>query len=406
MEEGAMKPYTAQVERHMRALYESLSEKDRRRYAAVEAEKLGHGGVQYVAELFACDPETVRHGQQDVQTLPVDEAAGRIRKKGGRKKAIIAQPGLREAVEEAVADRVAGSPVDEEIRWTNRSPAEIATEAVAAGFSVGADTVRRILTDELGLRRRQAVKDEAASEYPHRDEQFEHIRELRRWYERRHWPVISMDTKKKELLGEFFRPGRAYTDGVLHVQDHDFVTSGQRLVPYGVWDTTRNEALLLLTRGADTSQLACDTVWRWWQRLGRRRYWHASGVLLLCDCGGSNGNRHHRFKEDLCGLATRLRRDIRVAHYPPGCSKYNPIEHCLFCHVTRSLQSVVLRTMELARDLIARTTTTTGLHVVAEIARHLYVKGRKATAEFIEHMPIVYDDFLPQLNYTASAWSW
>ena len=326
-------------------------------------------------------------------------------KKGGRKKAVIAQPGLQAAVEEAVADRTAGSPVDEQIRWTNRSPAEIAAEAVAQGFSVCPDTVRRILTEDLGLVRRQAVKDEAASEFPQRDEQFEHIAQLRRWYERRRWPVISVDTKKKELLGEFFRPGQAYTDGVLHVQDHDFVTSQQRLVPYGVFDTVRNEAFVLLARRADTSQLACDAVGRWWQRLGRRRYWYASSLLVLCDCGGSNGYRHHRFKEDLWELATRLNRDIQVAHYPPACSKYNPIEHRLFCHLTRSLQSVVLRSIEVARELIARTTTATGLRVIAEIAHRSYLKGRKATADFLQDMPMLHDDFLPQLNYTAPAWT-
>lgn len=309
-------------------------------------------------------------------------------------------------MEEAVADRTAGSPVDERIRWTNRSPAEIATETVAKGFSVCADTVRRILTEELGLRRRQAVKDEAGSKFPDRDAQFEHITGRRAWYERCGWPVISIDTKKKELLGEFFRAGRAYTDGVLHVADHDFVSSNARLVPYGVFDTVWNEGLLLLTRGADTSQLACDAIWHWWQRLGRQYYEHAPRLLVLCDCGGSNGYRHHRFKEDLCELAARLGRDIEVAHYPPGCSKYNPIEHRLFCHVTRSLQSAVLRTIEVARDLIARTTTTSDLRVVAQIARRTYVKGRQASAEFLKQMPIVYNDFLPQLNYTAPARSW
>jgi hypothetical protein len=313
---------------------------------------------------------------------------------------------LQAAVEAAVADRTAGSPVDERSRWTNRSPAEIAEELADQGFAVCDDTVRRILTEELGLSRRQAVKDEAASAFPQRNEQFEHIAELRRWYERRRWPVISIDTKKKELLGEFFRPGQAYTDGVLHVQDHDFVTAAQRLVPYGVFDTVRNEAFVLLARGADTSQLACDAVWRWWQRLGHRPYWNAPRLLVLCDCGGSNGNRHHRFKEDLCELATRLNRDIQVAHYPPGCSKYNPIEHRLFCHLTRALQSVVLRTIELARDLIARTTTATGLNVIAEIARRSYLKGRQATAEFLHDPPIAFDEFLPQLNYTAPAWTW
>ena len=306
-------------------------------------------------------------------------------------------------MEAAVADRTAGSPMDEQIRWTNRSPVAIAAEVVEQGFTVCTDTVRRILTEHLGLARRQAVKDEAASAFPQRDEQFEYIADLRRRYQRHGWPVISVDTKKKELLGEFFRPGRAYTDGVLHVQDHDFVTSEKRLVPYGVFDTVRNEALVLLACGSDTSQLACDAIRRWWYRLGCRHYWNAPGILLLCDCGGSNGNRHHRFKEDLCNLAIRLCRRIDVAHYPPGCSKYNPIEHRLFCHLTRSLQSVVLRSLEVARDLIAGTTTAQGLRVVAEIARHTYHKGRKPTANFLQHTPINYDKFLPQLNYTAPA---
>lgn len=315
----------------------------------------------------------------------------------------MAQPGLQAAVEEAVADRTAGSPIDERIRWTNRSPAEIAAELTTDGFCVCPDTVRKIMTEDLGLRRRQAVKDEAGSKFPQRDEQFEYIADLRRWYERRRWPVISVDTKKKELLGEFFRHGRAYTNGILHVQDHDFVRSEDRLVPYGVYDTVQNEAFMLLSRGADTSQLACDAIWRWWQRLGRRRYWYASGLLVLCDCGGSNGNRQYRFKEELSGLAYRLRRDIQVAHYPPGCSKYNPIEHRLFCHVTRALQSVVLYSINVARDLIARTTTSTGLRVIAETARRKYHKGLKATAEFLEDMPINFDQFLPKLNYTATA---
>jgi len=312
---------------------------------------------------------------------------------------------LQEAIEAAVATQTAGSPVDERIRWTNRSPAEIAAEVAEAGFTVSPDTVRTILTEDLGLRRRQAVKDEAACHFLHRDEQFRHIARLRVRYERRGWPVISIDTKKKELLGNFFRSGQAYTDGVLHVQDHDFVVNEQRLVPYGVFDTVWNEGLMLLTRGKDTSQLACDAIWRWWLRLGRQNYEHAPSVLVLCDCGGSNGRRLHRFKEDLCELTGRLGRDIRVAHYPPGCSKYNPIEHRLFCHVTRALQSVVLRTIEVARDLITRTTTAGDLYVVAEVARRDYEKGRQASREFLANSPIRFHKFLPELNYTAPAGS-
>lgn len=301
-----------------------------------------------------------------------------------------------------MVEHTAGSPVDENIVWTNRSPRQIAEEIAEEGFSVCEDTVRRILTEELELGLRQAEKEEAGKEPLFREEQFQHIAGRRRWYERRDWPVLSIDTKKKELLGDFFRPGRGYTDGVVRVLDHDFATLGSgRLVPYGIYDVRQNEGFMYLGQSADTSELVCDALWRWWRRLGQRRYADAGGLLLLCDCGGSNGNRQHRFKEDLAELACDLGRPIEVAHYPPGCSKFNPIERRMFCHVTRAMQGVVLRTAAIARDFIASTTTQTGLRVAAEIARRTYEKGRKATAEFLENMPICFNKHLPQYNYTA-----
>lgn len=166
-----------------------------------------------------------------------------------------------------------------------------------------------------------------------------------------------------------------------------------------MYDVQRNEGLILLSRGADTCELACDAIWRRWQRLGRWHYAYAPRLLVLCDCGGSNGARQHRFKEELCRLATDLRKDLQVAHYPPGCSKYNTIEHRMFCHVSRALQAVVLKSMQVARQFIARTTTAQGLRVIAEISRRNYVKGLKVTRHF--HHPIQYASFLPQLNYTA-----
>lgn len=295
----------------------------------------------------------------------------------------------------------AGSPVDEGTRWTNRSATDLAEELQDRGFQIGADALRRILFDEMGLSRRQAFKDEAGCHFPQRDEQFQYIAKLRARYQRRDWPILSIDTKKKEILGNFFHPGRAITDGRVIVQDHDFVTSQQRLVPYGVFDTRRNEGFMLLSRGADTSRLACDAIWRWWQRLGKRHYRYAPRLLLLCDCGGSNGNRQHLFKEELCYLAADLECDIQVAHYPPGCSKYNPIEHRMFCHVSRALQAVILKTIEIAREYISRTTTNLGMHVVAEIARRTYEKGIKASRDFLADNPIVFGRFLPELNYTA-----
>ena len=192
----------------------------------------------------------------------------------------------------------------------------------------------------------------------------------------------------------------------MHVLDHDFATHGHgRLTPYGVYDVTRNEGLMLLSVGPDTSQLACDAIWRWWQRLGHRHYVGAPRMLLLCDCGGSNGYRHNVFKEELHYLAEDLGMSIRVAHYPPGCSKYNPIEHRMFCHVTRALQGVVLKTVDITKQFIARATTATGLRVVAEAARHSYQKGLTASTDFLTNMPIRFHNFLPALNYTAPATS-
>src|SRR5271167_2429481 len=165
-------------------------------------------------------------------------------KKGGRKKASLAQPDLLPAIEALIEQETAGSPVDENIRWTNRSPQDLAGELQAQGFEIGPDALRRILYDELGLSRRQAFKDESECCFPQRDEQFQYIEQARAKFERDGWPVLSIDTKKKEILGNFFHPGRAFTDGRVVVRDHDFVTAEQRLVPYGVFDTGRNEGFL------------------------------------------------------------------------------------------------------------------------------------------------------------------
>jgi hypothetical protein len=322
-------------------------------------------------------------------------------KKGGRKKASLAQPDLLPAVEALIEEHTAGSPVDQNIRWTNCSAGELTMELQELGFQIGPDALRRILFDELGLSQRQAFKDESTCNFPHRDEQFQFIERQRKLFERKGLPVLSIDTKKKEILGNFFHPGRAYTDGCVIVEDHDFVTADQRLTPYGVFDTCRNEGLMYLATGPDTSLLACDAIWAWWEQLGSKHYLHVPKLLLLCDCGGSNGYRQHRFKQDLWDLAGDLMCDIQVAHYPPGCSKYNPIEHRMFCHVSRALKAVVLKTIGVAREFISHTSTAQGLRVIAEIARHSYEKGRQATADFLNNNPITHNPQIPQLNYTA-----
>jgi len=307
-----------------------------------------------------------------------------------------------ETLRKIVEVHTAGSPVEPGKLWTNRSARALCGELREAGFAVSANTVDRLLQEALDLGRRQMVKTLAMGENEDRDAQFRRIAQLKARYFRRGWPVLSIDTKKKELLGNFFRRGTARTDGQVRVFDHDFPSAADgKVIPYGVYDLAANEGFVLLATGADTAELACDAIRRWWFRLGRSRYADAGGILLLADCGGSNGYRLPLFRERLCDVAQRLELPIRVAHLPPYCSKYNPIDHRLFCHLGRSLRGVICRSIEIVRDALAGTTTSKGLRVVVETARRVYRRGIQATDEFLNDEPIIRDHQLPAFNYTA-----
>jgi len=330
---------------------------------------------------------------------PLLDASG---KKGGRKKASCQHPEVVETLREIVEVHTAGSPVEPGELWTNRSPNELSEELSAAGFSVCPNTVARLLREELELSQRSAVKTIALGESADRDAQFQRIAQLKKQYLARGWPVISIDTKKKELLGDFFRPGRGWTDATVRALDHDFPSaSSGKVIPYGVYDIGANEGFVLLAEGADTGELACDAIRRWWFRRGVGKYPQAVEILALADCGGSNGYRLPLFREALCGTARRIGRSIRVAHLPPYCSKYNPIDHRLFCHLTRSLKGLLCRSIPIVRDAFARTTTSTGLNVVVELARRTYQAGVKATDDYLANELISRDKRLPLLNYVA-----
>lgn len=321
-------------------------------------------------------------------------------KKGGRNKASMADPELVPLLEEAVENHTAGSPVDSDVRWTDRTPTELAETLTANGHAVDRKTVQDLLRHELGLGRRRMAKTMAMGESEDRDAQFLTLQAYRDQFLAAGSPVLSIDTKKKELLGEFYRDGPAWTDGQPRAWDHDFPSSSWgKVIPYGVYDLARNESLMYLAQGADTAELAVDAVRRWWHRLGKWHYGADSPLLLLADCGGSNGYRVPLFREQLQLLANRLGRTIRVSHLPPYCSKYNPIDHRLFCHVSRSLASLTLRSVEVIRNAIAATTTRPGLRVVTELARRLYPPGVKAAASYLEQETVIRDAKLPKYNY-------
>lgn len=235
-----------------------------------------------------------------------------------------------------------------------------------------------------------------------RNAQFERIAELRTLYEAKGNPVVSVDTKKKELIGNLFREGKIYTTETVEVFDHDFPSLAEGVaIPHAIYDIAHNEGYVIIGTSRDTSEFACDSIRYWWDNFGKAHYPNADSILMLMDGGGSNSSRHYIFKQDLQALADEIGIEIRVAHYPPHTSKWNPIEHRLFPHITRSLQGMVLTTHQLAKELIEKTTTKSGLKVFSTIFNRVYETGRKVAEGFKESMRIIFDDNLAPWNYVA-----
>jgi hypothetical protein len=237
---------------------------------------------------------------------------------------------------------------------------------------------------------------------PNRNEQFENIARLRAEYEAAGNPIISLDTKKKEKLGNFYREGHLYTLEEITTWDHDFNSFAEGVViPHGIYDLKSNVGYIQIGTSYETSQFACDSLRYWWRTYGSQQYPQTTSLLVLCDGGGSNSSRYYIFKYDLQQLADELGIEIRIAHYPPYCSKYNPIEHRLFPHVTRACQGVVFTSVELVKQLMSKTKTETGLKAFVHIIDKVYERKRKVCDEFKENLPLIFDEFLPRWNYRA-----
>jgi hypothetical protein len=288
-----------------------------------------------------------------------------------------------------------------DVKWTNLSRRQISTKLAETGTPASKNVVSRLLWN-LGFRRRKPQKKRTMGQHADRNAQFEKIAELKKEFLDANQPVISIDTKKKEMLGNFDRGG--VTDAVdpTIVNDHDFAsTSDGKLIPHGIYDVGRNEASIHLNVSCDTSELACDSIELWWNAQGKGNHGNAHKLLVLCDGGGSNSAHQYLFKEDIQKLSNRLGIEIRIAHYPPYCSKYNPIEHRVFPHVTRACKGVPFETVGIAKHYIEKTSTTTGLSMVVRFMEKVYQKGRKYMDDFKETMQIKFDDILPKWNYTA-----
>jgi hypothetical protein len=297
--------------------------------------------------------------------------------------------------------RTAGDPDEEAIIWTDLSPRKIANVVTALGTPVSPQVVRDWL-EEQKLRLRKIVKDLPGGVHPDRDAQFQRIAALKTEYLDAGEPVFSIDTKAKEHLGQLYRQGRVRTQQAFQAFDHDFPSWATGVViPHGIYDLARNHGHLNLGLSHDTSAFACDSFRWYWQRIGRRNYPTATSILWLCDSGGSNSATQYLFKQDLQNLANDIGMEIRVAHYPSYCSKYNPIERRLFPHVGRACQGMLFNTLETVVELMRKTSTTTGLRATVNVLRGMYEIGRKVAKGFKKTMTLVFDDLLPKWNYRA-----
>lgn len=283
--------------------------------------------------------------------------------------------------------------------WTNLTATDLAEQITARGNPVSVHIVEQLL-HEQDYHRRKAQKSLSMQEHRDRDAQFLNIARLTQQYLDSGEPILSVDTKKRELIGNFHRPGRLLTQQPLQVFDHDFPSFADGVViPHGVYDERLNQGYVHLGTSHDTSAFAGDCLLDWWQRFGQQQYPQATSLLLKCDGGGSNGARTYLFKAEAQRWADATGLEIRVAHYPPYCSKYNPIEHRLFCHLSRACQGVIFTSVWLVKQLMERTRTRTGLRVVVDVLDKVYQTGQKVADEVKESLNLVRDELLPGLNY-------
>lgn len=296
-------------------------------------------------------------------------------------------------------EHTAGSPVQPEVVWTDLTAADIAAKISERGNPVSVHIVEQLL-DEHGYHRRKAQKALPMAASRDSDGQFQYIAQLRQQFLDAGDPVLSIDTKKRELIGNFYRPGQLLTLETVKTFDHDFPTFADGVViPHGIYDLKLNRGYVHLGTSHDTSQFACDCLRDWWVRVGAVEYPDSRVVLLLADGGGSNSANTYLFKADLQELADELGLEFRVAHYPPYCSKYNPIEHRLFCHLSRACQGVVFSSIEMVKWLMEKTRTRTGLGVVVDVLDKVYQTGRRVADQVKKALNVVRDCFLPKLNY-------
>jgi transposase len=386
------------------ALGPELDERARRRWAATEALSLGWGGASAVAAATGLSRNTIRSGVRELQSAAVETGPRRIRRPGsGRKRLTERIPQLQKALEALVEPATRGDPRSP-LRWTCKSTRKLAAELSRPDRPVSHMTVARLLR-QAGYSLQANRKTREGTSHPDRNAQFEHINDQAIAFQERGQPVISVDTKKKELVGNFRNGGREWRPKgkPLEVRVHDFQEPELgKVIPYGVYDLTNNEAWVSVGIDHDTAEFAAAAIERWWRKMGRRRFPKARELYITADGGGSNGSRSRLWKVALQKLANRTGLTLSVSHFPPGTSKWNKIEHRLFCHITQNWRGKPLVSHEIIIKLIGSTTTEAGLQVQAGLDRRRYLTRKTVSNEQLAQVRLTAASFHGEWNYTVA----
>lgn len=324
------------------------------------------------------------------------------REGGGRKTLENKCNNLEDVFLSVVSDHVAGDPMNDKIKWVKLTRHEISKAMKKQGVSLSRNIVRKLLKRH-GFVKRKMQRKQSTGEFKNRDKQFKNIKKMKNKFMNSPNPILSIDTKKKEKLGNLHREGEVYCIQAQESYDHDYLhLSEGTLVPHGVYDIKRNEALINIGLENETAEFVCDSIKKSWNRIGTKHYVNATKLLIFCDSGGANSYRHNVFKVALQNLANAISLSIRVCHYPPYASKWNPIEHKVFPHVTRAMAGVKLESVDTAKNLIKQTQTKTGLRVAVNVTKKIYKTGVKVAKETIKKINITKHGQLGQLNYTVA----
>jgi hypothetical protein len=385
------------------ALAPALNERSRRLWAAIEAKSIGHGGISIVERAVAISHSTISRGMKELKSGQKPMDAEHIRRPGGgRKNAATQDPTLKKDLEALVEPTLAGDP-QSPLRWTSKSLRKLSTELQAMGHKASHQTVAALLMEAQYSLQANRKSVEEGKRHPDRDAQFRYINEQVLKFQRIHQPVISVDTKKKEIIGDFKNAGKEWRPKGTpeRVRVHDFlIEENGKAAPYGVYDITRNAGWVSVGIDHDTASFAVSTIRRWWQGMGRRVYPQAKKLFITADSGGSNGARLRLWKWELQKFADETGQSITVCHFPPGTSKWNKIEHRLFSYITMNWRGRPLTSLVTIVSLIASTRTKKGLRVRCEIDKGRYPKGIEISDEQMTTINLHRHSFHGDWNYT------